>query len=140
MADSNLRERAARRRDAVELALAQHEQRHVGVRGHAGRAGPTVEEGELAEVLAGPSVATLRLFRFTDAWPETIRKNSRPMVPCSHSSLPGHRDLLEARRMVRRSWPNRSRTTRIFERSRHRHLSHGEQATWEHVHVLETCS
>ena len=49
--------------EAGELALAEHDELHVGV-GDDGRvAGRLVEQGELAEASPGPSVATLRPWR-----------------------------------------------------------------------------
>ena len=63
-----------------------------------------------------PRVATLRLFRLTEASPLTIRKNSRPMVPCSQSTRPAGRPLPRA--LCGSSggpWPTRLRTTRSWK-------------------------
>src|SRR6516165_8090024 len=66
----------------------------------------------------GPSVATLRLFRLTAAWPLTMRKNSRPMVPCSQSMRSGGTvTSSSALRMVRRSLADDVENSQIFERS-----------------------
>ena len=43
-----------RLQQAVELALAEHQHVHVRLRDDRGRAGPAVEQGQLAEVAAGP--------------------------------------------------------------------------------------
>src|SRR5580658_9699058 len=67
----------------------------------------------------GPSVATLRLLRRTAASPFTMRKNSRPIVPCSQRIRPGGTETSSsARRMVRRSLADEVENSQIFERSR----------------------
>src|ERR1700722_2805433 len=66
----------------------------------------------------GPSVATLRLLRRTAASPLTMRKNSRPMVPCSHSMRPGGTvTSSSARLIVRRSLADEVEKSQILDRS-----------------------
>src|SRR6516162_3798906 len=57
-----------------------------------------------------------------------MRKNSRPMVPCSHSIRPGGTvTSSSARRMVRRSLADEVENSQIFERSRS--LAMGEHSS-----------
>ncbi len=67
----------------------------------------------------GPRVATLRLLRRTEASPLTMRKNSRPMVPCSHSTRPGGTvTSSSALRTVRRSLADEVEKSQILDKSR----------------------
>src|SRR5271155_989227 len=65
-----------------------------------------------------PSVATLRLLRRTAACPFTMRKNSRPMVPCSHNIRPGGTVTSSSARLtVRRSLADEVEKSQILDRS-----------------------
>ena len=67
----------------------------------------------------GPRVAVLRLLCFTVALPSTMRKNSRPMVPCSVRTRPGGTvTSSRALRITFRSLADDVENNQICERSR----------------------
>ena len=67
----------------------------------------------------GPRVAMICPLRLTVAWPSTMRKNSRPMVPSSQRTRPaGTVTSSVALRMVRRSRVEHVENSQMVERSR----------------------
>ena len=73
---------------AGELALAEHDELHRGVRGDGRVARRLVEQRQVAEEVAGPSLATFCPWRVTLAVPSMITKNSAPVAPSLTSTLP----------------------------------------------------
>ena len=74
--------------DAGELALAEHDELHVGLGDDGGVAGRLVEERELAERRRrGRGSRPCGRAGVTAALPSTITKNSAPVVALGHERL-----------------------------------------------------
>ena len=128
--------------DAVELALAEDEEVHFGLGGHAGRAGPAVEQGQLAEVLARSErghLAVVALHRGLTGDDEEELPPDGALL--AEQAARGHRDLLEGladcAQVLGRRGREQPDLREVEWRSR---WGHGEQATrgsmftrWKHA-------
>ena len=88
--------------EAGELALAEHDELHVGLGDDRRVAGRLLEQGELAERVAGADGGDLAALAGDPGLPSRITKNSWPVSPSETSVLPAGTRTSSARRAT--SW------------------------------------